>query len=208
MTIGRDPPYGLGSADHAAQREEFPVDVERLRTLPHPRRSPESTLRRVRSVSRVALGSMPNIANSSTFQPQTMFSPKRPRPIWSAVTICFAANTGCSSGACTVPKTAPRSVAASRPRRPGQRFVGRALEIGFSAVALPTADRKQESPCPSRRRVLPCARLSSQSPDQRSGTRVAARPDEQFAPNKPSLSLLRLFIDNRSARVKALRRTG
>src|SRR5215467_9997121 len=43
-------------------------------------------------------------------------------------------------------------------------------------------------------------RLSGQLPDQRSGTRVTARPDEQFAPNKPILSLFALCIDMRSCR--------
>src|SRR3979409_1872314 len=41
-------------------------------------------------------------------------------------------------------------------------------------------------------------RLSGQVPDHRSGTLVTARPDEQFAPNKPSLSLLPPCIDIRS----------
>ena len=48
-------------------------------------------------------------------------------------------------------------------------------------------------------------RLSGQLPDQRSGTRVTARPEEQFAPNKPILSLLALYIDRRSACADALR---
>src|SRR5262249_43096879 len=43
-------------------------------------------------------------------------------------------------------------------------------------------------------------RLSGQLPDQRSGTSVTARPDEQFAPNKPILSLFALCIDMRSWR--------
>src|SRR5215471_18882405 len=43
-------------------------------------------------------------------------------------------------------------------------------------------------------------RLSGQLPDQRSGTSVTARPDEQFAPNRPILSLFALCIDMRSWR--------
>src|SRR5262245_66551187 len=43
-------------------------------------------------------------------------------------------------------------------------------------------------------------RLSGQLPDQRSGTSVTARPDEQFAPNRPILSLFALCIDMRSCR--------
>src|SRR4029077_16859484 len=41
-----------------------------------------------------------------------------------------------------------------------------------------------------------CARRrqSGQFPDQRSGTRVTARPEEQLAPKRPSFSLLALFI--------------
>jgi hypothetical protein len=41
-------------------------------------------------------------------------------------------------------------------------------------------------------------RLSGQVPDQRSGTFVTARPDEQFAPNRPSLSRLPPAADIRS----------
>src|SRR5437868_6117174 len=41
-------------------------------------------------------------------------------------------------------------------------------------------------------------RQSAQLPDQRSGTRVTARPDEQLAPNRPSLSRFRLYIAARS----------
>src|SRR5690348_2511474 len=37
-------------------------------------------------------------------------------------------------------------------------------------------------------------RLSAQEPDQRSGTRVTARPDEQFAPNRPIFSAFSLYI--------------
>src|SRR5947207_13810716 len=48
--------------------------------------------------------------------------------------------------------------------------------------------------------ILASLRLSGQFPDQRSGTRVTARPDEQFAPNKPILSLFALCIDMRSCR--------
>jgi hypothetical protein len=44
-----------------------------------------------------------------------MFKPKRPSPIWSAVTISLAAMTGLNSGACTVPKAVMRLVDASRP---------------------------------------------------------------------------------------------
>ena len=40
--------------------------------------------------------------------------------------------------------------------------------------------------------------LSGQLPDQRSGTSVTARPDEQLAPNKPICSLLRLYIERRA----------
>ena len=38
-------------------------------------------------------------------------------------------------------------------------------------------------------------RLSGQLPVHRSGTLVTARPDEQFDPNKPILSLLVLYIE-------------
>src|SRR5215469_17835171 len=41
-------------------------------------------------------------------------------------------------------------------------------------------------------------RLSGHEPDQRSGTRVTARPEEQFGPNRPILSALALYIAMRS----------
>src|SRR5689334_18335721 len=41
-------------------------------------------------------------------------------------------------------------------------------------------------------------RLSGHEPDQRSGTSVTARPDEQFGPNKPILSALALYMLARS----------
>src|SRR5262249_11853676 len=47
------------------------------------------------------------------------------------------------------------------------------------------------------------ARLSRHVPDQRSGTRVTARPDEQLAPNRPILSLLALYMSMR-CRMEAL----
>src|ERR1700741_3059399 len=53
---------------------------------------------------------------------------------------------------------------------------------------------------PTSSAILASLRLSGQLPDQRSGTRVTARPDEQFAPNKPILSLFALCIDMRSCR--------
>src|ERR1700758_1788765 len=42
------------------------------------------------------------------------------------------------------------------------------------------------------------ARQSGQLADQRSGTKVAERPDEQLAPNSPILSWLALYIAMRS----------
>jgi hypothetical protein len=59
---------------------------------------------------------MANIWNSSSFQPTTMLRPKRPRPTRSAVTICFAAMTGLSSGTWTVANTVMRRVRASSPQ--------------------------------------------------------------------------------------------
>ena len=35
-------------------------------------------------------------------QPQIMFRPKRPLPMWSIVTACLAANSGCTVGRCEV----------------------------------------------------------------------------------------------------------
>src|SRR5579871_5930265 len=41
--------------------------------------------------------------------------------------------------------------------------------------------------------------LSGQLPDQRSGTSVTARPDEQLAPNRPICSLLLEYMARRPA---------
>src|SRR5438309_4356890 len=57
---------------------------------------------------------------------------------------------------------------------------------------------------PASSAICASRRQSGQLPDQRSGTRVTARPEEQFDPNKPSLSLFELYIDLRS-RADALR---
>ncbi len=46
--------------------------------------------------------------------------------------------------------------------------------------------------------ILASARQSAQLADQRSGTLVAERPDEQLAPNRPSFSVLALYIARRS----------
>src|SRR5580700_12243223 len=50
-----------------------------------------------------------------------------------------------------------------------------------------------------------CARRlqSGQLPDQRSGTKVTARPDEQFAPNRPICSLLSEYMARRDCREAA-----
>ena len=46
-------------------------------------------------------------------------------------------------------------------------------------------------------------RLSGQLPDQRSGTMVTARPDEQFGPNRPICSRLELYMAARSGEVES-----
>src|SRR5437588_6535795 len=56
---------------------------------------------------------------------------------------------------------------------------------------------------PASSAICASLRLSGQLPDQRSGTSVTARPDEQFAPNKPILSLFKLYIAIRSCRDEA-----
>src|ERR1043165_2048881 len=52
---------------------------------------------------------------------------------------------------------------------------------------------------PARSAICASARQSSQLADQRSGTLVAERPDEQLAPNMPIFSALLLYIARRSA---------
>src|SRR5215475_8310033 len=50
--------------------------------------------------------------------------------------------------------------------------------------------------------------LSAQLPDQRSGTKVTARPDEQLAPNRPILSALPLYMAVRCCMAAAGASTG
>src|SRR5262245_12456815 len=57
---------------------------------------------------------------------------------------------------------------------------------------------------PSSSALRASLRLSAQLPVQRSATVVTARPDEQFAPNKPIFSRLPLYIVTRS-RMEAVR---
>src|ERR1700736_4412039 len=52
---------------------------------------------------------------------------------------------------------------------------------------------------PAASAICASLRLSGQLPDQRSGTRVTARPDEQFAPKSPILSRFALCMARRSA---------
>src|SRR5438477_355635 len=61
---------------------------------------------------------------------------------------------------------------------------------------------------PASSAICASLRLSGQLPDQRSGTSVTARPDEQLAPNNPILSLFALCIDMRSWREGAGASTG
>ena len=81
---------------------------------------------------------------------------------------------------------------------PGHGLERRAVKVGVAAVALPAADRQHEVDAGLR---PPCARASG-SPascaDQRSGTLVAERPDEQLAPKMPIFSALALYIAERS----------
>src|SRR4051812_47413155 len=51
---------------------------------------------------------------------------------------------------------------------------------------------------PASSAICASLRQSGQLPDQRSGTVVIARPEEQFAPNRPSLSRFALPIAARS----------
>ena len=72
---------------------------------------------------------------------------------------------------------------------PGDGFERRLLIAGVAAVALPAADRQHEVDAGLVRHAREL-RLSAQVPDQRSGTLVTARPEEQLAPNSPIFSAL------------------
>jgi len=79
------------------------------------------------------------------------------------------------------------------PTCPGDGLQAQAFEIGVAAIAAPAPDRHIRS-MPAASAICASLRLSSQVPDQRSGTFVAARPEEQLLPNSPSFSLLRLKL--------------
>ena len=80
---------------------------------------------------------------------------------------------------------------------PGHRLQGRALIVRLAAITFPTADRQQNS-MPARLATCASRTQSGQLPDHRSGTIVTARPEEQLAPNRPSLSRLVLPIAART----------
>ena len=60
------------------------------------------------------------------------------------MTNCFAAKTGCTSGAWTVPKTVMRFGRREQPARPRDRFEAGAFEIRRAAEAFPARDRQHE----------------------------------------------------------------
>src|ERR1700731_2984776 len=65
------------------------------------------------------------MSNSPSFQPHTTLRPKRPGPMWSAVTNSLAATKGGISGACTVPNTGP--IARPALRHHGDGAAGRTI---------------------------------------------------------------------------------
>src|SRR4029077_12910768 len=61
-----------------------------------------------------------------------------------------------------------------------------------------SGDRAGRKALPALAAFRAARRLSGHEPDQRSGTSVTARPDEQFGPNKPIFSALALYMLMRS----------
>src|SRR6202048_1283571 len=142
------------------------------------------------SCSRCAI---PNISNSSWFQPQTIFSPKRPSLTCETVTICLAAKMGCTNGACTVPNTVIRLVLASSPQ--AQVIVSSVLPSKSVSPPYPfhrAIGSKNSMPASSA--ICASFRLFSQEAFQRSRTFATAIAPEQFGEKIPSLSLFPLNI--------------
>src|SRR5579859_4625000 len=136
---------------------------------------------------------MPNISNSSWFQPQTMLSPKRPSLTWETVTICLAAKIGCTRGACTVPNTVMRLVLARRPH--AQVIVSSVLPSKSVSPPYPFQRAMgSRNSMPASSAICASFRLCSQEASQRSGTLVTAIPPEQLGEKMPNLSLLALNI--------------
>src|SRR5262245_38716040 len=89
-----------------------------------------------------------------------------------------------------------RSVAASRPA--AQVMVS--SEVPWKSVAPPYPFQRaigSMKSMPAASAMRASFRHSGQVAGQRSGTRVAERPDEQLAPNTPILSALPLYIARR-----------
>ena len=118
--------------------------------------------------------------------------------MWSAVTNSFAAIIGWNSGACTVPNTVMRCVAASRPH--AQVTVSSVVpwKSVVAAIALPAADRQHEVDAGRVGHAGEAPGSRASSPTSAPRTLVAVRLDEQLAPNMPILSALALYIAMRS----------
>src|SRR6202030_559444 len=122
-----------------------------------------------------------------------MFSPNRPSLTWETVTICFAAKIGCTSGACTVPKTVICFVLASSP----QAQVIVASVLPSKSVSPPYPFHRamgSRNSMPASSAICASFRLFSQEASHRSGTFVTAMPPEQLGEKMPSFNLFPLNI--------------
>src|SRR6267378_2738415 len=122
-----------------------------------------------------------------------IFSPNRPSLTCETVTICLAAKIGCTSGACTVPKTVMRLVLASSPQ--AQVIVSSVLPSKSVSPPYPFHRAMgSRNSIPASSAICASFKLFSQEASQRSGTLVTAMPPEQFGEKMPSLSLFLLNI--------------
>ena len=109
------PAIGFRLRPHALQLEEMPIEIETLARRPCQLHDIEPFLRVF--VARLVIAQCRAEHLELALVPAAHeIQPKRPSPMWSAVTNSLAAISGEISGACTVPNTVSRSVLAKSPQ--------------------------------------------------------------------------------------------
>ena len=127
-----------------------------------------------------------------------MLRPKRPSPTWSAVTHLLGGDDRMKQRRVHGAEHGDALGRGEQAGRPGDGLE-RSRRAGRCRRRSPSSARSAAgSRCRRRRAMRASARQSGQLADQRSGTLVAERPDEQLTPNRPSFSALALCIARRS----------
>ena len=125
--------YGLGLTPDVAALKELAVKVELVFSIPKLAHKCEP-FGCVLVAPAWSFSSTPNISNSGRFHPHTRLC-KHPSAMWSIVAACFAAVTGCTSGACTVASTPIWFVFAAIPAA-HVKLEGSMIEVAGAAVTL------------------------------------------------------------------------